>query len=76
MNDTYIRNEIKRAVNTRLSGLEADPLNVSRMIYKAERNPIMKRKISAGTIAAIALILVTVTVFCRRRRKSLPAIAR
>lgn len=63
MNDTYIRNEIKRAVNTRLSGLEADPLNVSRMIHKAERNPIMKRKISAGTIAAIALILVTVTVF-------------
>jgi len=61
MNDRNQAEQVRHAVNARLSGLEGDPWLAQRVIRAAKGEINVKKKLSVGFALAIALVLAAVT---------------
>lgn len=63
MNDTKLRQQIHQAVNAYGAGLRENPFLAQRVLSQThgKESPIMKRKLSAGTILLIILLLASMT---------------
>lgn len=61
MDEKELRERLYHAVDTRLSGLEADPWLAERVIAHGRESKNVKKKISVGLVWMIVLMLIAVT---------------
>ena len=63
------RKEFHEAIDTTLSGLQADPWLAQRVVNRERTSePVMKKKLSISLVLVIVLILITVTALISLQR--------